>query len=171
MAAEHTWAECLPLSGQPAQAECSSQVEWGELFTILIGNATFLVSGAKTVNNFVWIFFFFSLKLLLVWHLLTSPHPSPPNPPWIYVCRIRQPFVPLGHCSFLVVFRDLLQFSLLWREQSVYSFKGNTMTQLENMAWEHRGHCVLVSQFQKLRVVLFAGLSTELWILGSFVHL
>ena len=45
------------------------------------------------------------------------------------------------------------------------------MTQLENMAWEHRGHCVLVSQFQKLRVVLFAGLSTELWILGSFVHL
>ena len=35
MAAEHTWAECLPLSGQPAQAECSSQVEWGELFTIL----------------------------------------------------------------------------------------------------------------------------------------
>lgn len=52
MAAVHTWEECIPLSGQPAQTECSSQVEWGELFTVLIGNATFLVSGAETVNNF-----------------------------------------------------------------------------------------------------------------------
>ena len=80
MAAEHTWAECLPLSGQPAQAECSSQVEWGELFTILIGNATFLVSGAKTVNNFVWIFFFFFPQAALSLTFADLPPPLPPRP-------------------------------------------------------------------------------------------
>ena len=78
MAAVHTWEECSPLSGQPAQTECSSQVEWGELFTILIGNATFLVSGAKTVNNFVWIFFFPQAALSLTFTDLPPPHPTPP---------------------------------------------------------------------------------------------
>lgn len=156
MAAIHTWEECIPLSEQPAHAECGSQVEWIELFTILIWNATFLVSVAKTVNNFVGGF-----QWLLVWRLL--------NPSWIYFCRTRRPFVPLGHCSFLVEFRDLLlQFSLFWHEQSIYSLKGNTMTQLKNMRRECRGHCVCGSQLQKLRVALFARLSTKLWVTGHF---
>lgn len=131
-----TREECIPLSEQPAQTECGSQVEWAELFTISIWNATFLVFVAKIVNNFVGFFFFF--QLLLVWHLL--------SPSWIYFCRTRlfvpQPFGPLGHCSFLVAFRDLLQFNLFLHEQSTYSFKGNTMTQPETMPLECKELCV-----------------------------
>lgn len=101
MAAVHTWEECIPLLGQPAQAERSSQVEWGELFTILIGNATSLVSGAKTVNNFVWIFFV-SPQAALSLTFADLP-PPPPPPPALNLC--------LQNKTAICTIRPLLLFS------------------------------------------------------------
>lgn len=69
MAAIHTWKECIPLSAQLAQTECSSQVECIELFIILIRNATFLVSVAKMINNFAGYFFSAAHSLTLLSHL------------------------------------------------------------------------------------------------------